>query len=280
MNLVDLAAEGEIRQNFFPAADILPDALQHQGELLRLDGAAAVAPAVAANVERNVVALDAPQMNAGLAERQFADGVVDDVVFAFVDGGCRQTEHRKTETVPAGLLEKIAQKPVIRAEIPPPAGYGVRFVNDGQTNFAAAQKGLKVRRQKQLRRQIQKRFGAVLNGGHGLHTLINGHRRVDADGEIDAALVAELAHLVVHQRDQRGNDQRNQTVLFRQMQRRELEEDGFARAGRRSDEDVLKGFARVCAFALVNDFRDDLPLRNRLRLAGDVRVLIELERAE
>ena len=119
-----------------------------------------------------------------------------------------------------------------------------------------------------------------MNGGHGLHALIDGHRRVDADGKIDAALVAELAHLVVHQRDQRGNDQRNQTVLFRQMQRRELEEDGFARAGRRSDEDVLKGLARVCAFALDNDFRDDLPLCNRLCLAGDVRVLIELERAE
>ena len=137
INAVHRRTERAVDQCLFAFCHIFCDLLRHMVHL-KLITALIRLLVQRVNIKVDVIAADTAQIQDGLIQSQRADGVLHHVIPATKHSRCRQAEHREVQSIFALALQIIAHEPVVRTEIPAPAGDGVSFVHHEQAQSAAA----------------------------------------------------------------------------------------------------------------------------------------------
>ncbi len=154
-------------------------------------------------------------------------------------GGQRQARH-------AGVaLAQEAELEVLGAEVVPPLGHAMRLVDREQGETRAVEELEEAGRHQPLRRDVEQIELAGPEGTLDARRFAPGGRFECSAAARDAEL-GERRHLVVHQRDERRDDDAGPLA----QQRRELVADRLAAAGRHQHQGVLAALER----------RDDLAL--------------------
>ena len=216
------------------------------------------------------------------------DGLAVHVLATAVDG--RRREGRNEEIARfflnlmlAELADMVAKVPVIGAELLAPRRDDVRFIDNDGAERAIADKLLDVTaREQRLGRKVQDIIRAILDLCHDL--LLLNRRDVGVDRRRTGIRAAfEAGDLVVHEADERRDDERHELLLFREDHRGDLEHRGLARARRRRDEKVARLLAAPARLGLLHELRDDGLLRDRAELllpTRERRKIVYLEGAE
>ena len=108
---------------------------------------------------------------------------------------------------PADLVERLAESHVVRPEIVAPLAQAVRLVDREKRDLHALQCAEKRLRTEALRRDIDQLVAPRPHPVQALLLVFPRHRRVDQRRR--DALRKQRVHLVLHQRDQRRDDQRH-----------------------------------------------------------------------
>jgi hypothetical protein len=152
--------------------------------------------------------------------------------------GARQHPRRRQ------LLQQCADPQILRPEVVAPLADAVRLVDRDEGTIEVAQQSAKPLEAETLGRRVRQR---VLASGEGRHTaaqLVGLERRGEIGGA-DPALL-ERAHLVVHQCDEGGDDERGPA----QQQRRQLVGQALATAGGCHEEQTPHPQQRLDRLAL------------------------------
>ena len=129
-------------------------------------------------------------------------------------------------------LADLSDRKVVRAEVIAPLGDAVGLVHDDEADGEDVEVGLEERGPQALRGDIEELEVAVGGVVQGVVGLPAGHPGVDREG-LDAA-GGEVLDLVLHQRDERGHDERDAVP----QERGDLEAHGLAAARRQQRERV------------------------------------------
>jgi hypothetical protein len=143
----------------------------------------------------------------------------------------------------------LAEHTVIRPEIVTPLRNTVGLVDRDEPGLAPGQHLRKARNAQPLRRNEQEIERAVEVGPAGLPCVFAAQPGVDA-GDTEAQIV-KLRRLVVHQGDQRGDDQRRAAA----RNRGQLVAERLARARRHHEQHVS---TRVCRAGAGNDWLEGI----------------------
>ena len=178
----------------------------------------------------------ARQENPPLLQIQLADDIIP---HPFRSGGGEGNDRRLGKVPPQG-----AQVAVIGAELMPPFGNAVGFVNGDEAQFQMFQKVAETRQRQPFRGYIENLDFAPGRGGLHPVNFRQGQRAVDEPG--GDAVGVQGVHLVFHQGNQGGNHQGNAG----EKQRRQLVAQGFAAAGGHQHQAVAAGQGMADNFLL------------------------------
>ena len=210
-------------------------------------------------LERQVRAPEAVDVPARLGDAE----LLGDVLLHERRGGRGQRDHRGG----AQLRQPLAQHPVLGPEVVAPVRDAVRLVDCDQHGLALREHlGEAGHRQALGRDEQEVELAVEIRAQHGLR-LAAPAARVDALGA--QAARAELRDLVVHQRDQRRDDQRRAAA----RQPRQLVAERLARAGRHDEQRVLaqRSTARqTCSWNGRNDGCPNCFCRSPSSASGEV----------
>ena len=249
----------------------IDDGLQVMGGDIpdELDGLLGLAPLVAGREvvvvvddEPDVLALDLAEEEVRVVHVQAAHAVHDHVVGPAVDG--RRGERHDREVDPAVLadpVDVVPQVPVVHAEVAPPRGDEVGLVDHHETEPPFPDEEADVIGEEELRGQVQDVDLPVLAPLDGPVPVDEGEVAVQEGDLVELPVPYDGCHLVIHQ-DLQGRDHDRHVPAVRDMERRQLEQEGFPRPGGRRDEDVVgDGLASPGLLVFVDDGVDHLPLR-------------------
>ena len=138
--------------------------------------------------------------------------LLHDIVANPVGGRCRERDDRRASQ----RLAQGAQVAVVRAEVMPPLGDAVGLVDRDQPDVDGVEKVAKARNGQALRRDVEQLEPARPGRGIDAVGLARRHRAVDERRR--DAIRPQRVHLILHQSDQRRDDQRQPV----QTQRRQL----------------------------------------------------------
>ena len=192
------------------------------------------------DVELEVLALRAAVQRAHLDAQLLAE-MADDVGDDFRLGGCRQTLDQGQVTARC-ILRRLADEAgdvaVVRAKVLPPLRQAVRFVENPGADFALRQHLAHAAIAQLFRGDEQDADVAQPHAFEHVGTL--GHRQqpVDRRATVDAAFVQAL-DLILHQRHQRRNDDRQGAGTDKARQGGNLVAQRLAGAGRQNAEAVI-----------------------------------------
>ena len=224
-------------------ADAQPAALQtrsgvfHLGAAVAIDNAALAAlilheaPQLIERLEffHQRVADVRPVEAADLHQRVLQRQQAHDIAAGGLVGGGGQRDHRHRREA----LFQLTQRAIFRPEVMAPLRNTVRLIHRQHRRRTVIEQAEEAFHHQPFRRDVQHLDGAVAAAGHNVQLLLAGLRRVVAGG--GNAVGQQLVDLVLHQRDQRGNDQR-QAVHH---QRRDLVTQRLAAAGRHHHQAIL-----------------------------------------
>ncbi len=183
-----------------------------------------------------------PQLDIGTIESRHDDArlrqpeKVHDVVANFRGRRGRECRHRRPAGTPVAATTAGGagfQAPVVGPEIVAPLRHAVRLVNDEPGDRHVAQESDEVIGREPLGREIQEPDIARTGGRERVPTGIARQERMKG-GCADAAPV-QLVHLVLHQRNQRRDDNRRAG----QEEGGQLKAERFTGTGRHDREDVV-----------------------------------------
>jgi hypothetical protein len=145
--------------------------------------------------------------------------LLDDVLGDGLGGGGRERQYRHVPETPF----EVTKLPICRPKVVPPLADAVCLVHGNQRELQLRQRTPDGRHQT-LRRGVNQLEGPFSDLAHTLRALLRIERGIQKSGA--HADLAEGVHLVLHQRDERRNDQGNAA----QHPRRDLEGERFPRA--------------------------------------------------
>ena len=188
--------------------------------------------------EEQVRAVEAGARRDRVAQLQRADDVPGDAA-----GGRRRQRDRRRRAQPRA---DVRQPQVVRPEVVAPLRQAVRLVDRQPADAGSLDRLQEPAAREPLRRDVQQADLAAADAGQRLGDRLAGHARGDHLDAVQAAR-AERGVLVLHQRDQRRDDQRQLPV----DQRRQLVAERFARAGGHDREHVAAGQRGLARLALA-----------------------------
>ena len=266
--LFDKLNFGEINQSFFAGEIGAPDCLNYVrvfGQPKFRTFAALERSFVDFNFD--VVALDEPQISYRVKQVQTVNRVVVHVLDAVINRRRRERRDNKRMIFAfalsfAQLADVVAQIPIVGTKLLAPSRDNVRLVDYHRADGSVADNLFKVAAcQKSFGRKIK--YVAIARRNFFDNRIFDYRRnvRVNRCG-LPIIFQLKIFYLVVHQPDKRRNYNRQQFIFFGKVNRGNLENDGFARAGRCRDENIAKIFAVHAKFDLPDDVRNNLLLRN------------------
>ena len=154
------------------------------------------------------------------------------------------------------------------------------FVHHEQAQSAAAQQGLQRGGQQHFRCNVQNGLFALMDGVQALFPLLMGHIGVEEGGAVHPAGF-QLADLILHQGDQRSDNEGHCLMHLCQIDARHLIECGLARTGGSGQEHIgVILIAIQCQLALLDNGADDLALADLHSLGSCRRVFVEVQHTE
>ena len=188
---------------------------------------------------RQVRPIEGSDEDERIAQPELADNVAPDAL------GRRRRE--RVERHRRELLAQPSQLPVLRPEIVAPLADAVRLVDRDETQARLLQHApqrLAALADDALRRHVEQPAAAVAHAREHLVALVRQERAVQIRG--GDAVDAKPVDLILHQRNQRRDDEREARI----DDRRRLEAERFAAAGRQDDDAVARIEDRVHRLAL------------------------------
>ena len=232
------------------------------------------------NIKVNVIAADTAKIQDGLIQSQRADGVLHHIIPAAKHSRCGQAEHREVQTIFALAFQIIAKEPVICTEVTAPAGNSVGFVHHKQADSTVTQQSFQRGGQQHFRCNVQDGLFALMDGIQTFFPLLMGHIGIEKCSAMHTAGF-QLTDLILHQSDQRSDNDGHRLMHLCQIDARHLIECRLTCTGGSGQEHIgVILIAIQRQLALLDDGADDLALTDLLRFRSCCRVFVEVQHTE
>ena len=220
IDVVHCGAEGTVDQGLFPLGHGFRNFLYNMIYLKFV-----VAPLCGfvqrMDIKVDIVTANPTQIQNRLVQTQSVNGILYHILLAAIDSGGSQAEHREVAAVLPLPLQIISQEPIVGTEITAPAGYSMSLIHYEQSQLPFTQQSLQRGGQKHLRSYVKNGLFASVDGVQALFPFLMGYIGVEEGSTVNPTGF-QLADLILHQCNQRSNDNGNRLMYLSQINTRHL----------------------------------------------------------
>ena len=168
------------------------------------------------DIKVDVVTANPTQILDGIVQAQSINGILHHIFPAAIDSSGSQAEYREVAAVLPLPLQIISQEPIVGTEITAPAGYSMSLIHYEQSQLPFTQQSLQRGGQEHLRSYVKNGLFASVDGVQALFPFLMGYIGVEEGSTVNSTGF-QLADLILHQCNQRSNDNGNRLMYLSQI---------------------------------------------------------------
>ena len=168
------------------------------------------------DIKVDVVTANPTQILDGIVQAQSINGILHHIFPAAIDSSGSQAEYREVAAVLPLPLQIISQEPIVGTEITAPAGYSMSLIHYEQSQLPFTQQSFQRGGQEHLRSYVKNGLFASVDGVQALFPFLMGYIGVEEGSTVNSTGF-QLADLILHQCNQRSNDNGNRLMYLSQI---------------------------------------------------------------